>query len=997
MKKIVSLFLVILLITGICAGFYAEPQNPFEQEDKKWLYDAKASLNSNGMTPFSLEESFDSQFIITFSENASLSLIKERLSGYEYELLARSDCRVFGIKLEDVNLFRFINNDILISCEEDKTVCLDYIPNDEYITDQWALDSLNLYSAWDATVGENEVTVAVLDTGILRNHKDFEGVKISDGYDFVSKTAYVSTDEFGHGTAVCGVIAAAQNNSKFISGAAPGITIVPYKLSKYGYLEDSVIVKAIYMAADAGCRIFNMSFGGSYDDLATRRAVEYAYSKGCVLVASAGNDGNSILNYPASYENVISVAALKKDGTRARFSQYNEFVDFIAPGEDILTLSNISDESTEVMSGTSFSSPYIAALCALVMTFNPSITPEEMYSVLKVSSSDLGEIGYDSYYGWGQPDAVKALENTEKVYVFGASDKGVYYNDVTLKFNKGTGYLNGTKVSSGVKITISGKYNFSLIDNEERCDISFTIDKRGLLFKGLESYENDSVNITFDNGEGFIDRIPYVSGAEYSVGGYHVFTYINKYGGIVSRDFYIKPKTDILKKDEFTTMISMDDEICDLALSSDENILYALSSKENCVYSYDTDTLEQMGKIIVSEGSCGMRIIEDKIYVIYKNSDCLTVVDLVTGDVENIQTGLLGAKTFAGNYIVYETQNNTCLYDTQSGRISYYAYIPDIYFAQFDGEYIYIIAKKSYAKINIVTGRVMYAKKTSEENADTSVIVKNGFLYAFGNVYNAQTGLYISTLAGDVAGLLGDGILTSTGLYNIKSGSYSTTKKYNLSAYVCDSENNIYYYSKIDRGLLCERSCEDIFVSPKINIEETTYKNPINISSEGVLYIGTSPFKSGELFAENGKFTACALKPFGAYSTVHFTMDLVSVIVNGYLFDGEIIYNIPLNTQSSDLVKSLQTTAKVSIDSPLHTGLILTLTNGMYNKKLILSFDLDVNGDGLATIADVRAAMLSVLGAEKITDAQQYAADTNKDGFVTMSDVRRMLKNVVAK
>jgi len=282
--------------------------------------------------------------------------------------------------------------------------------NDPNISDQWGWYRIKADKAYETGVHGSGVTVAVLDTGINVDHPDLMA-NIIDGWNFVENNDDV-TDLDGHGTMVAGIIAAVANNGIGIAGVSPNVSIMPLKVltSSGGSWID--LDRAIIRAADNGADIIVMSLGGKYSQLskATEAAIEYAYRKGCVLVAAAGNDNSSELFYPAAYEEVIAVSAIDQNDVKADFSNYGSYIDFCAPGVNIL--STWKDGNYASGSGTSFSAPFVAGVIALMLSKYPQLSPEEVIATLRAEAEDLGEDGWDPYYGWGLVDAYRAVSET---------------------------------------------------------------------------------------------------------------------------------------------------------------------------------------------------------------------------------------------------------------------------------------------------------------------------------------------------------------------------------------------------------------------------------------------------------------------------------------------------------------------------------------------------------------------------------------------------------
>jgi thermitase len=282
----------------------------------------------------------------------------------------------------------------------------DWVPDDTYYaTSQKALQHLSAPAAWDISKSSSSITVAVLDTGATFNHTDLTG-KYLAGYDFINGDSD-PTDDKGHGTMVAGIIAANTNNGTGIAGAACNGMLLPVKvLDSTGYGSYSAIAKGIIYAADHGANVINMSLGGTSSSSTLKSAVDYAYNKGVVIVASAGNS-NGAVEYPAAYDHVVAVAAIDNNDVKSSYSCYGSAVDLTAPGNSITSTNYSGGYSSG--SGTSFSAPFVSALAALIFSVNPGSTPAQVIDIMEKGAVDLGSSGWDNYYGYGRVDYYNSL------------------------------------------------------------------------------------------------------------------------------------------------------------------------------------------------------------------------------------------------------------------------------------------------------------------------------------------------------------------------------------------------------------------------------------------------------------------------------------------------------------------------------------------------------------------------------------------------------------
>jgi thermitase len=292
--------------------------------------------------------------------------------------------------------------------EPDATAHAFATTNDPYFTNgsQWYLSKIQAPSAWDVTTGASSVVVAVLDTGVRASHPDLAG-KVLAGRDFAAGDSD-PTDENGHGTAVAGLIGAATGNGTGMAAVAWKTSILPVRvLGRDGSGSHSDIADGIVWATDQGADVINLSLGGTGSSSTLQNAVNYAWSKGVVIVAAAGNSGDSVPCYPAACTNVVAVSATNSSDTRTDWSNYGSYVDIAAPGENVLTLSG--SNGYEAMDGTSFSSPVTAGVVALMRAANPALSNANIVSALLANADDLGASGRDNDYGYGRVNARRAV------------------------------------------------------------------------------------------------------------------------------------------------------------------------------------------------------------------------------------------------------------------------------------------------------------------------------------------------------------------------------------------------------------------------------------------------------------------------------------------------------------------------------------------------------------------------------------------------------------
>ncbi|NDJ77488.1 MAG: S8 family serine peptidase [Chloroflexi bacterium] len=289
-------------------------------------------------------------------------------------------------------------------------------PNDPGLGSQWAFNNIHAYAAWDRTVGDPSVVIAVLDTGVDLDHPDLAGNLVA-GYDFVDGDSVPmdsAGSSTGHGTHVAGIANARTNNGQGVAGMAWNARTMPVRIVSSGGATSSRIASGIVYATDNGANVINLSLGGPGWVKLERDAVNYAAARDVVIVASAGNDGNSTISYPASYDHVISVANTTETNERYATSNYNVYVDLAAPGTGIY--STLYDNTYGPKTGTSMAAPYVAGTAALVWSSGYTDTAREVRQALSCSAMDLGSAGRDAAFGWGLLQAHYAVLYDPAVY-----------------------------------------------------------------------------------------------------------------------------------------------------------------------------------------------------------------------------------------------------------------------------------------------------------------------------------------------------------------------------------------------------------------------------------------------------------------------------------------------------------------------------------------------------------------------------------------------------
>ena len=294
---------------------------------------------------------------------------------------------------------------------------LSVVPNDPYYSMQWHLPKIKVDEVWEEKTGSRDVTVAVLDTGVDLNHPDLDE-QIVNGYDFVNNDNDPDDDQ-GHGTHMAGTIAAETNNGEGIAGINWYAGLMPVKvLDGDGEGTHESVALGLVFAADNGARVINLSFGGEDSSQTMEDAINYAYGKGCVLIAGTGNDGGAVM-FPARYDNVIAVGATDEEDSWCDESIWGEGfssssgaeVDVTAPGNNIV--STYFGGKFAIGSGTSMATACVSGLAVLMVSVNPQLSNSEIRDIIQKSCDDLMESGWDQYTGHGRINAQKAVQEIQ--------------------------------------------------------------------------------------------------------------------------------------------------------------------------------------------------------------------------------------------------------------------------------------------------------------------------------------------------------------------------------------------------------------------------------------------------------------------------------------------------------------------------------------------------------------------------------------------------------
>lgn len=323
-------------------------------------------------------------------------------------------------------------------------------PNDPIFSYQWGLHNDGTYplaspgkldadidapEAWDIEKGDSSIVIAIIDSGIFWQHTDLanriwinygdpingiddDGNGFVDdyrGWDFYQNDSNPE-DKHYHGTFCAGIAGASTNNGVGIAGVDWNCQLMALRAG-YSSYPISLSSAALMYAADMGVHVISMSIGGSKLFQEQKDAIDYAYGSGCVIVAAAGNLGYSYIFYPARFDNVISVGMTDQFDVLHPKSNHGPDIEVVAPGRMIW--STHLNHNYDYNNGTSFSTPMVAGLAALLLAQDSTLSQIKIREIIRHTAEDqIGDSndtpGWDNYYGYGRINAYKALSDPYK-------------------------------------------------------------------------------------------------------------------------------------------------------------------------------------------------------------------------------------------------------------------------------------------------------------------------------------------------------------------------------------------------------------------------------------------------------------------------------------------------------------------------------------------------------------------------------------------------------
>lgn len=382
--------------------------------------------------------------IVVFKNKADKNLVVQAKGSIKREY---KNANALSISVPATAIKALKNNPNIIAVEPDIVI------KAKSQTLDWGVNRIDAPTAWASSLTGKGVKIGIVDSGIAKH----EDLTVAGGASFTSyTTSYL--DDNGHGTHIAGIIGA-KNNSYGTVGIANEASLYAVKvLGKDGAGYLSEIIAGIDWCITNKMDIINLSLGSSTSSYALQQVVDKAYSQGILVVAAAGNDGNTsgsldTVNYPAKYASVIAVSATDSKDARASFSSTGSKIEVAAPGVNIL--STYLNNQYVSISGTSMAAPYVAGNLALLKQANPTLTSSQLRMKLRENVVDLGTTGIDNWFGYGlikAPKGQTSVTNQPTTMQPVVTQPKQQETKTVVMTNK-TSYLGGENIYFKAKVT----------------------------------------------------------------------------------------------------------------------------------------------------------------------------------------------------------------------------------------------------------------------------------------------------------------------------------------------------------------------------------------------------------------------------------------------------------------------------------------------------------------------------------------------------------------
>jgi subtilisin family serine protease len=440
-KKKLILLITIILFLSLTASFNnAEQDRRIRRISDPTLQDIHI-LKDNFRSRNNQQRYAFSEILVKFKSSLSENEVAILIETYQSRTIKKiQKLNVYQIQIPEhysveEMVYAFDRNPDVEYAEPNYIARITATPNDLLFQEQYALHNtgqsigvpgspsgtdradIKAPEGWEETKGTDGTVIAILDTGIDLIHPDLQSKVLSGGRDFINND-FDASDDHWHGTHVAGIAAAETNNTEGIAGVAWNCKLLPVKvLDQDGDGYYSWIAEGIRWAADNGADVINMSFGGPSEGGILREALHYAKAAGVVLVASAGNEDDSVY-YPAAYdEYCIAVAATDYNDERPWWSNPGPEVDVAAPGVRILSCSPTwywgpGSFPYGYAEGTSQAAPHVTGLAALIKDLKPWLRVDEIMDIIRYTAEDVNNgssPGFDEFIGYGRINMDRAL------------------------------------------------------------------------------------------------------------------------------------------------------------------------------------------------------------------------------------------------------------------------------------------------------------------------------------------------------------------------------------------------------------------------------------------------------------------------------------------------------------------------------------------------------------------------------------------------------------
>lgn len=420
LKKFFSLVLTGALLATLSVSAFADDEEPETELDPE-IYDVEAYEEGiyEAETEAQLQGEYEPNALIIKFHPISMFEGKEHQYNQAVEQALRWGFKntpidgiadTYVVYIEDFEknpnavMNRFKNNRFIEYVEPNHLGSLELVPNDSLYTSNGRTHAnfINAEKGWAITTNSN-VLVAVIDSGYHAANADLNSTVT--GWNVLDKNTNLS-DSVGHGTQVAGTVGAIGNNKTGTTGVVWNANIMPVKITNNTSVNAANVASGITWAVDNGARIINLSLSFTSDNVTVRNAVNYALERGCIVVAATGNNAKNTVNFPAALPNVLGVGGTSDGRTRAANSNFGTGLDVL--GSWSWATPTNTNTGYVIGSGTSFASPQVAGLAALVWELAPNLTNAQVMDLIR-ANTNRGNGVWDSQTGFGVIDMGKTL------------------------------------------------------------------------------------------------------------------------------------------------------------------------------------------------------------------------------------------------------------------------------------------------------------------------------------------------------------------------------------------------------------------------------------------------------------------------------------------------------------------------------------------------------------------------------------------------------------